>query len=343
MRKFIQRKPDEIDSDPLSENQRSIIFKKNPSEGDGSTIDDIQENEEILQKSSKQNYDSHTTKKSENKEMQSDASSTHSSTIQKLKKSIELAKSARQGMICRVAEKSKKVEAAKRELTEKQLAIQNILKKYQNSSTTQNVSGMLRETSIPLSLIKEQVGLMNLNHTNIEDRITFESLDSSEKAIRKISNQFDNVLGFVTDSQYEYKQCDVLELLKSAAIKIDIPYGVSLKLSPNSCLVSCDPSKMSSVFQNILTNAVQAVGYSGYIHVQVLEDAKNCIIQIEDSGQGVSEEHIDKIFEPLFTTKVDGNGLGLARCKEIVTNHKGTISFENNPTTFTITLPKQDI
>lgn len=333
MRKFIHRKTDDNDADPLSSNQRSIVFKKNPGE-EGDSIDDIQKNDKILQKTSSSSSSSgkSTAQKSETSS-KTDSPVSHSDTMQKLKKSIELAKSARKGMMHRVTEKSKRVEDAKRELSEKQKAIQDLLSKS-------HIPGTVRETSIPLDVIKEQVGLMNLNHTNTEDRITFDSLDSSEKAIRKITTQFDNVLGLVSNTQYEYAEYDVLDLLKSAAIQIDIPYGVSLKLPQNSYTISCDQNKMKSVFQNLLINAIQAVGYSGYIHVRLLEDAENYLIHIEDSGAGISQEHMNKIFEPMFTTKVDGNGLGLARCKEIITNHKGTISFENNPTTFTITLPK---
>ena len=63
-------------------------------------------------------------------------------------------------------------------------------------------------------------------------------------------------------------------------------------------------------------------------------------IDFVDTGNGISEESIEKIFEPLFTTKQKGTGLGLASCKNIVEQHHGTISVKNNPTTFSIQLPK---
>lgn len=63
------------------------------------------------------------------------------------------------------------------------------------------------------------------------------------------------------------------------------------------------------------------------------------IIQFIDSGEGISEENVNKIFEPLFT-KQKGTGLGLASCKNIVEQHQGEINVTNNPTTFTIILPK---
>ncbi|MBI5146567.1 MAG: GHKL domain-containing protein [Thaumarchaeota archaeon] len=63
------------------------------------------------------------------------------------------------------------------------------------------------------------------------------------------------------------------------------------------------------------------------------------IIEIIDTGSGIKQENLDKIFEPLFTTKQTGTGLGLVTCKNIIQQHHGTTSVKNNPTTFTISLP----
>jgi len=79
---------------------------------------------------------------------------------------------------------------------------------------------------------------------------------------------------------------------------------------------------------------------SGSITISAREDQNNVIIEFEDTGPGIADENLPKVFEPLFTTKETGTGLGLASCKNIVERHRGTIVVKNNPTTFTITLPK---
>ncbi|MBT8172938.1 MAG: HAMP domain-containing histidine kinase, partial [Nitrosopumilus sp.] len=61
---------------------------------------------------------------------------------------------------------------------------------------------------------------------------------------------------------------------------------------------------------------------------------------IIDSGPGIPDENIKEIFEPMFTTKDSGTGLGLASCKQFLEMHHGSIEVNNNPTTFTIKLPK---
>ena len=65
----------------------------------------------------------------------------------------------------------------------------------------------------------------------------------------------------------------------------------------------------------------------------------NTLIEIIDSGIGITDDKIKNIFDPLVTYKNKGTGLGLASCKTIVENHRGTIIAKNNPTTFVITLP----
>jgi two-component system sensor histidine kinase HydH len=72
------------------------------------------------------------------------------------------------------------------------------------------------------------------------------------------------------------------------------------------------------------------------------EDQNYNIISIEDTGPRITEENLQKIFEPLFTTKQKGTGLGLTSCKNIVEQHGGTIMAENNPAAFTIKLPKNN-
>jgi signal transduction histidine kinase len=72
----------------------------------------------------------------------------------------------------------------------------------------------------------------------------------------------------------------------------------------------------------------------------LVEKNKEIIIQISDSGSGISNNNLEKIFDPLFTTKQQGTGLGLVSVKSIIESHGGIILVTINPTIFTITLPK---
>lgn len=78
----------------------------------------------------------------------------------------------------------------------------------------------------------------------------------------------------------------------------------------------------------------------GTINIRTTDKDDHAVIEVEDMGRGIPENLMDKIFEPLFTTKEYGTGLGLKTCKNIIEQHKGKITFRNNPTTFTVMLPK---
>lgn len=98
-------------------------------------------------------------------------------------------------------------------------------------------------------------------------------------------------------------------------------------------------AKNRGVLSNLINNSVQALDGNGEIDVMVNSDSNFVTIVVKDSGPGILDKNLKKIFEPMFTTKTTGTGLGLVICKSIVEQHGGTISVRNKPTTFTITLP----
>ncbi|MCK5873987.1 MAG: PAS domain-containing protein [Alcanivoracaceae bacterium] len=103
-------------------------------------------------------------------------------------------------------------------------------------------------------------------------------------------------------------------------------------------------TQLSQVFLNLIVNASQAMPEGGDINIHTLCDQDQCIIRVEDTGLGISEEVQENIFEPFFTTKAvgEGTGLGLAISQDIIRRHGGEISVQSQPgqgTTFTISLP----
>ena len=94
------------------------------------------------------------------------------------------------------------------------------------------------------------------------------------------------------------------------------------------------------MFINLIVNSIQELNQGGKITIEISEKDNMVILKFIDSGKGIPDKDISKVFEPLFTTKQKGTGLGLASCKNIVEQHQGEISVTNNPTTFTIILQK---
>ena len=117
--------------------------------------------------------------------------------------------------------------------------------------------------------------------------------------------------------------------------------------SSNKALIyyKLDRTQWVRVITNLVQNALQSVPKSRIpqIGVQLFSEPNQIILSIMDNGNGISIENKEKIFEPKFTTKNSGMGLGLGIVKNIVESHKGTIrcvSKIKKGTTFTITLPK---
>ena len=109
-------------------------------------------------------------------------------------------------------------------------------------------------------------------------------------------------------------------------------------------MVDCYPHRINQVFMNILVNAAQAIEEKGEIHIRTRDEGSHVEIKIQDTGKGISDIHLSKIYDPFFTTKEvgKGTGLGLNMAYNIINSHGGTIKCESNVgtgTTFTIRIP----
>ena len=104
--------------------------------------------------------------------------------------------------------------------------------------------------------------------------------------------------------------------------------GIRLELQypEKPAFIMADTEKLKIAFLNIVINAVEAVpGESGKITIAIKEEAPHSRIYISDNGGGISEENLSRIFEPYFTSKTNGFGLGLAATWNILQSHKATI------------------
>ncbi len=172
-------------------------------------------------------------------------------------------------------------------------------------------------------------------------------LDSKDKekwfrmqnSIFDMNRIIEDVLDFARTTEIKKKPSSFMSILKLAMNHVKSTYGISINLPERDYTLDCDPRKMEGVLSNIINNAVQALDGQGEIDIETSFDAEYFIIKIKDSGPGISDENMGKIFEPMFTTKTTGTGLGLLICKSIVEQHGGMISVINKPTTFTIKLP----
>jgi two-component system NtrC family sensor kinase len=108
--------------------------------------------------------------------------------------------------------------------------------------------------------------------------------------------------------------------------------------------IPCYPALLNEAFMNLLNNACQSIQKSGQVGIETRKEGESVVISIRDTGSGIEREHLDKIFDPGFTTKGVGVGvgLGLAVAYSVIKEHNGSIEAESEPgqgSTFTIRLP----
>jgi len=174
-----------------------------------------------------------------------------------------------------------------------------------------------------------------------DDEITLKESQRTDHAIKRIVHQVDQVLNFIKTQPLLKEDTTILTILKQSLALLTIPDNISMEIPKKDFEVKWDETQISVVFTNIILNAIQEIGKNkGKISVRISEENNTIKIEIENSGPNIPEKDLDKIFEPLFTTKMEGTGLGLAGCKNIIQSHMGTITVSNNPVKFTIEIPK---
>lgn len=167
------------------------------------------------------------------------------------------------------------------------------------------------------------------------------------RSVSRINQLVSDLLNATRIEQLEYTLVDVHHLLdeslelaedriKLSHIRVEKDYDNSLK----ELLV--DKEKIKLAFLNIIVNAVEAMKTdSGVLQLKTLRQGNKCIIEFKDNGTGIDDETMQKLFEPYFTSKLKGNGLGLTHTQNIIINHKGTINVRSksgNGTAFVVTL-----
>jgi signal transduction histidine kinase len=163
--------------------------------------------------------------------------------------------------------------------------------------------------------------------------------------LRKIAKEF---LEISKETTLQKEAFDIKAVVKEtiAPYKKILSERISLKetYEGKNFIFLGDKSKINIALRNVFTNAVEAIGGQGEIEVRVLSDKDALIIEIKDSGQGMDQQTLNRIFEPYYSTKEVGTGLGLTIAKKIIEDHEGKIEASsqiNAGTEITIFLPRK--
>ena len=162
--------------------------------------------------------------------------------------------------------------------------------------------------------------------------------------IDTMSNVATSFSDFATLPKTQLEKTDIVEATKKV-VEIFEQNNITLETSNENIFVKLDKEQWIRVMTNLIKNSIQSIPHDreSNIQVKITDSTKKVKIIVSDNGLGVSKKNREKIFEPKFTTKSDGMGLGLGIVRSIINSHRGKISYKskkNKGTDFTISLPK---
>jgi PAS domain S-box-containing protein len=244
-----------------------------------------------------------------------------------------------------------------RDITERKQA-EEALKKAQEqlvrseklAAIGQLASGVGHELRNPLAAIKNAVFYVQRkiarSDLSASEPKVLEFLDIVDREVSSANKVISDLLAFSRVAKPTVSPVSIGSIIGDALEHVPVPENIKLTrdIGPSLPMVMVDADQIRQVFVNIILNAVEAMPEGGRLEIRAGSKAQFVEVEFADTGGGVPESIIDKIFDPLLTTKAKGIGLGLAMCKSILERHGGDIrvkSEKGKGAVFTASLPAQ--
>jgi len=204
-------------------------------------------------------------------------------------------------------------------------------------------AGIAHELRNPLGVISNSVYYLELKSGDADPKVK-KHLSIIGREVARSDKIISDLLSFVRGAEENREQVDVNELLEETLSSLMIPAPVVIErdLGRGLPIVMVDPGRIRQVLVNLITNAVEGMSGEGILTVGTHRVNGFIEIGVSDTGSGISSENLGRLFEPLFTTKAGGIGLGLAISKMLTESQGGRIEGRNNLTqgaTFVVSLP----
>lgn len=209
------------------------------------------------------------------------------------------------------------------------------------------LSGMIgHDLRNPLAGIKNAAYYLKKKGTTISEAQTKEMFEIIDKAIDHSDKIINDLLDYSREMHLELTKYSARALIDETIQVVKVPDRIKImNRVQQEDLIWVNSDKMMRVFINLVNNAIDAMPEKGTLEISTCHKNDWVDIVFADTGTGIPEETMAKLFTPLFTTKAQGMGFGLAICKRIIEAHGGIIKVKsrlNQGTTFTIRLPSQN-
>jgi len=195
----------------------------------------------------------------------------------------------------------------------------------------------------PLGVIKNSTYYINMKLGDADEKVK-KHLKIMEREIETSNKIINDLLSFARDKKPTLQKTQINTVVQDALSRTTVPDAVAVVTELGEYLppLMADSDQIGQVFINLILNAAQAMSDGGRLEISTRAEDGFIVTEFKDNGCGIPDENLGRLFEPLFTTKAKGIGLGLAVSKQLVEAHEGTIEVESQVgkgTTFRVRLP----
>lgn len=269
-----------------------------------------------------------------------------------MEKSLKQLIEEKEAIIRELENANKELSLINRELTQKNEQLNEAQEQQVRAEKLSAVgtlaSGVSHELRNPLSAVKNAAFLLKRKLSketipDIDEKI-IQFLDIMDNEIDRCSRIINDLLGSTRVSEPTRLAFDINTVVNDALLGAEIAENINItkNLQPDLPMIMIDANQIGQVLINLIQNAYQAMTDGGNLKISTKVSEGFVQVEVGDSGCGIPENEIKKIFDPLFTTKPRGTGIGLAVCHGIIQKHNGVIdvkSQEGVGTTMFIKLP----
>ena len=237
------------------------------------------------------------------------------------------------------------IQAIARNVTEQRKMKEKLIQTDKLISLGHLSAGIAHEIRNPLASININLQLL----TRMIDKTSqeYEILEAATQGVERIKKIIDSTLDYVRVNKSSGQKENLNQIIHStmpliqvSLVKKDIV--IKLDLDDTIPMINVDSKQIQQVLINILSNAIESIKIEGNISVSTFTEGNFLVLKISDNGEGISQDSLTRIFEPFYTKKTNGTGLGLSVVKQILESHNASITVSselNKGTTFKILFP----
>ena len=207
----------------------------------------------------------------------------------------------------------------------------------------QMAATLAHELRNPLGVISNSAYFLT-NQAGIADSRAQRHAEIIGREVESARRVIDDILEFAHVPQIVPSPASLNVIVDQALARSQVPANIRLtrKFAPDLALLVCDAERLERAFLDVIANSVQAMPHGGRLCVKTRPSAGSVTVTFSDTGDGIASENLAKVFDPMFTTKLRGVGLGLTVVRRTVEQHGGSVELESTVgrgTSVIITLP----